>query len=684
MTDDQPIPFAGSPLTLSLAAQTLLVIAVVFGLFAVVFHQGFHMVLDGQWLLGGQLLANGGSLPRDLVTHDGLGRYWLLKAWPEASASGLAMLKALLAAVTAGAGFLFARRMGAGAFAWIVPVGVVALGGSEPGWCIAAVLVALLSGGGNSRIALVAAGALAGWMLWFGVFFAGLGLALMAAAWRSGDARGRGMSLGAWLVLVLWLVVPVIRQGDLATVWAEHVQHVAMRWWQTDPGPHHAWWNTLTNTERLGRPFANVFSGESLSAAWPAHGTGLIGATWLRLALALSVGPTAWFALRSRTGGTLAAIMATGTLVASLTYPGNAQALAHNFVGVLLAAPLLLTRWSKARPLLVPLCTVMLMTGAFLPSLAENLWLVLNQNRSGLVEWDQPRAKVRMSEAWVDNLESVFARFTNSDGEVPPMLIWPRGSGLHALLGVPLVTRQATLLAGDNAGAAFDELQSNPPITVLLGLNRSFTGRSIARDSPDLWDFFRINYAVRGNVEAAGSGFRVLTYQSGGADALAQLTLPQRLPDLELSVANEAGPRLRPGLTVGQSVQTGRRDLAGVAVRWSLQAPAPGQAEEMVLPIRVRIWQKREEKYDALLEFFDVSIAVPRDQHRSYLRFGPVLDSAGKDLAITFELREETEREVALYWHRHDHGGVERDFYPEGDALLNLRPTAADLYFFVF
>ena len=103
--------------------------------------QGFNLLDDGLWLLGGRLVTEGGILYRDLFSIYGPARYLVLAPFliiVGKSALALAVLKACLDGSAGLLGWLWLRRSGAGRWSWIIPVGVLALGPVYPRYLAAA------------------------------------------------------------------------------------------------------------------------------------------------------------------------------------------------------------------------------------------------------------------------------------------------------------------------------------------------------------------------------------------------------------------------------------------------------------------------------------------------------------------------------------------------------------------
>ena len=88
----------------------------------VVDRQGFNLLDDGLWALGGKVLSEGGALYRDLFSIYGPARYVLLLPFmlvAGKSALALALGKAVIDGVAGLLGFRLARRLGARGWAWL-------------------------------------------------------------------------------------------------------------------------------------------------------------------------------------------------------------------------------------------------------------------------------------------------------------------------------------------------------------------------------------------------------------------------------------------------------------------------------------------------------------------------------------------------------------------------------------
>ncbi len=672
----------------------------------VVFRQGIQLRDDGLWLLGAQLLGQGGVLYRDLFVADGPARYVMLGPFLAAaggSALGLVWLKSVCSAAAAAAGFWAAQRTGAGARAWLVPLGVVALGPPPP-WIVTLGVLAVLFGHALDcardrwlppRSALLW-GCAFGTLGWFG---AGAGVAgafvllASAAIARAGILRSRALAarlaVGLLAVVALPLALAAL-SGALDTALWDTVVHPLRQWQQQMAhGGLLAWLRTLRSGAWLDLPFAELATGERLGAAWPAHAA-LRSLALRLLLLAIWVVPPLALSLRRRgaqagieAGLCAFALAGWGVLVPA----GGLNHLRAGWLGSLWVLPAVLAP-SRLPPRAQPVgraAAWVLALGALGPLAAEPLWLGLHARRATLQTWERPRAGVQLSPARAEGLDGVLADIVartggNNGTPAAPVLIWPAQPGLQFLLDAPLATAQATVGPGEvrDPASVIASLDASAPPVALLSPVLSHSRDQLRADAPQLWSYLRRNYSLVGNVVDRPDEFRVLARVPGGLKEMLALPLPARLPDLEQAVGNDASPALVKDATVGQSFPVGDLDLAGIAVRWRTRRP------DVHARVRVAVWLQRGGKFDTLLDFFDVDVTIARDLDRSFLRFGPITGTANGTVAVTFELRDTTPQEIRLLWHRHDATQHVADFLPDGSALVNMQPVAADLYFFSY
>jgi hypothetical protein len=154
-----------------------------------VHRQGFNLLDDGLWLLGTGILAEGGALYGDVFSIYGPARYFLLIPFfliLGKSALALAVFKAVLDGTAAQFGFWYVRRLGAGRWSWVVPLGVIALAPVHPRYVAAAFFAALVGWGlmrpvGRRRAAILGLGW--GGLCLFGLDMAGYGAVILLGGW---------------------------------------------------------------------------------------------------------------------------------------------------------------------------------------------------------------------------------------------------------------------------------------------------------------------------------------------------------------------------------------------------------------------------------------------------------------------------------------------------------------------
>lgn len=663
---------------------------------AVVYRQGFHLLHDGSWLLGTQVLAEGGTLYRDLTTPYGPARYLLLLpfAWLTGkSAYSLVLLRTAVTGIAAALGHAHARREGRPVLAWLVPVGVMALGPLEPQTVLAAALAWLteraLASPSSRRRAVVAVAW--GLLTTFGLrgFASGACIVVLAVILGPRPLRQVRTMLPTAAGPAVALAALLVASGITGSLGPGI--HDAVLWPLSDlsdrfrGGSPSAWLAAFQVPERADVPFAGIHTGEELAPAWRGHAAHRAASMRVLLLLPWATSLLALVLRRQAPAGNgETARRGPGALALALTACAGLL-LRPDRAGFELAW--LASLWLMPRLVSLPstaavrwLASVIVLAAGFGPLLAEELWLARHAGRPGLERWSRPRAGIDLAHERIANLESTFAAVANRL-EGRPALIWPTQPGLHALMEVPPATRQVVLLPHSvyDAAGVVTELETTRPAVAFLGMDTSYARRLLRDTAPPLWSYLRHHYAVMGNVVDRPDEFRVLRRALGGYAEILQLPLPERLPQVELGVANDLGPAMREGITVGQTILVQDTDLSGIAVRWKTSG------RTLTFPVRVRIWQRRSQGYTALLEFLDVEVTIPRSLDRSYIRFPqPLADTAGKDLAVTLELREDTADEVRLLWHRHDAGEADVDLYPGGTAVLNLEPVEADLYFIAY
>ncbi len=685
-----------------------------------VYRQGFNLLDDGLWVLGARILAEGGLLYRDLFSIYGPARYLLLLpiSWLVGpSALSLAILKALTTGAAAAIGFALSRRLGAGRWGWLVPIGVAALGPFDPRFVAIVALAFLLAyradrlvhsdaaAGPGTRSALLRGcglGAVWGAVALFGVdglayatvVVAGtlLGPSVIAAVTRRvataplpPPAETAGIVVGGITILGgAWLVLLVTGAADAA-------------WWDTVVYPLTgfraamgiSWWETFRTAPEFGQPFAfaSLDTAEILPAAWPGHAAGVThGIRTLILGLVLipllgirrclrGAGP-AWMAAT--------AVALCGWL--TMSSRGDVTHLKQAWLGSLVLLPALLGTWhpslrhARAAGAAVALVGCALGWGVFL---AEGVWLASHSGRPGLVRWAPPGAGVLVS---ADRQEVIahLASLVDSLSASPraPVLIWPAQPGLHVIMGRPPATPQVTLLAGEvrNPAAVIAGLNACPPAVAVIGKARGLVaGRFSIRDlSPSLWDWLRDRYTVVMPLRRGFDEYYILAQAPGGRSAIQLRPLAERLPDVEQRILDDSLPLQGPGHRLGQTVRIGPAGLTGLQIRCAIER---GPVE---LRLRLRIQGRGAGGFSRPLGESTQTVVVSENLEKVSWSFGPVAGTAGQEILWTLEILADPQQAVALGCHAYDPADLRGDTYPEGTAMVDDRPVAADLYFITY
>jgi len=666
------------------AAAALAVFALSLGLR----RQGLDLLEEGQWLLCAWVLEQGGHLYREIFTRQGpldAHLLWLVFAMAGTRVASLALLEAAFDGLAAGALLVGARRLGAGRWAGLAPVGVLALGPFPPRFTLALWAAVLLAGAAR-RGAIVLAGLLAALAALGGMD--ALGLVLLLAIFAPPTRRPRLFRTAATLPLLATLAAG-LGSGTLPAAldqvgggWAARLGD------QIERVPPTRLLHTFVTAENAPSPFTLLKTGEELPPILPAAASLRTWSWRLRLFLLAGIGGWAW-RRRARWGPSARPLLIVALAPwVGIILRGDARFVDTAWLGALVFLPLLLGRGSfptgrrepkKEAPgpggrLAWAGLAVVLLWG---PSLAENGWLLTHPHRPGLRWWKGPTAGVALSTGTLNalhRLHKALPEAVTTRGE--PLLAWPASPGLNFLLQAPPALPQTLLLPERirHPNALARQLEQAAPEVVLLGLSWDFPGRRIGQLAPGCWDHLREHYRVRGNLVQAPVKLRILE-RLGPREKLDELPLPARLPDVEQTVANGESPALRHDFEIGQTLLVGDRDLEGFAVRWRTKA------KDVTVPLRLRIWMQQGDRWSNLAARYDVDTKIPGDLHRSYFRFPPVKDSAHRRVAITFEAREDLPYDLRLLWHRHGLSDVPVDFYPEGTALLEMEPVDADLYF---
>lgn len=653
------------------------------------YTQGFSLLDDGLWLLGGKLLAEGRRLFVDFPSIYGPTRYLLLAPFFlifGKSALALAVLKAVVTAASSGLGFFAARRLGAGRLAWLVPLGIVGLGPVDPRYAATgafALLVGLPVTARPARQALVVG---LGWALLasFGLDAALFGGVILAGAFLLAPESRR--LLRSWRSLAGGMLGPLTALALVAAATGTLAEAVRQAVIFPVTGFHGelgvSWTRILSGASADLRPFAGIFTGEDLPPIGPLH------APWIRLALRalcaaiwpLVLVAALWTHRRSPTplAAALTAFAATGLL--TLLGRGDVSHLKSSWLGALWLLPVLLSRL-PARPAArgaVALCAGALL---LLPLAAETSWLALHPRRPQLASWTRPTARIRMAKSWIDDIEATFAGLPDARGK--PMVIWPTYPGLYALMDVPLETSYVSLLRpGEirDPDAEIARLEARRVEFVLIGYfgnGYASTGLIMQQLEPRIWGYLRQNFRVLGLTRSDRIRFRVLQRQPGGSAAIRRLPLLDQLSDQEFPFANASTPPLRPGTPVGQSFPVGGMGLKGICVSFAGQPP-------LDVPLQMAVWMDEGRRGFRRLCSAPSTLSLRETPQITCFDLPELPGTAGRRVLVTFEVLDGTTPPVSLRWFRHATGTGDFDMCPEGNAFLGQSPVDADLFFYSY
>jgi len=667
---------------------------------AVVHGQGFNLLDDGLWVLGARIIAEGGVLYRDLFAIYGPAKFLLLVPFFPVfgvSALSLAMLKACCDGLAATLIFRGARRLGAGHWAWLVPVAAVALGPFYPRY-VALVGLALVMGmvvrqGARGR--WFWAGALWGGVALFGIDAAAYGFVVVAGSlaaalpgrvwtWH-GPSLGR-LFAGLTAVLVPAVLLHVVR-GAGGDAWWDTVVYpltrfqgaMGMKWWET---------------------FLFLMTGETLPGIWAGHGT-MVTVTIRALFVGFGLVPPlalwlAWRSGRLAAWGPWIALAVTGWL--TMGGRGGATHLKIAWLRILvlvvvLVAEIAAGRLRRSSRLTLLAVALVFLTVCWGTLFQEKVWLVTHADRAGLTYWERPGARMSMDATLVEVVEEVAAGLAPLSAPDDPLLSWPLAPGLHVILDRPLATSQATLLADEvrDPARVVAELEiSRPPVAVLGSARGIVTGvLTLNQLAPEPWAWLRDHYAIAGAVRRGGHEFMTCAYEPQGREALLRLPLSQRLPDVELRALNDLLPLPGPGVLVGQTFTVGRRDLAGLVLRFLAEGDRAVEA-----PVRLRMWVHAGKgdgpaptdvrRYDIPLGEIVRTVRIEDNLVLAEFPFAPLAGTAGRDVLLTVEILERPDLTVGVGCNRHGDGEQVTDFHPAGTAFVDGQPVAADLYLLTY
>ncbi len=659
-----------------------------------VHRQGFNLLDDGLWLLGTRILLEGGTLYGDVFSIYGPARYLLLAPFflvLGKSALSLAIFKAVLDGTASLFGFWYTRRLGAGRWAWLVPLGVVALGPVYPRYLAAAVFAAfageVLTHPMNRRRRWLLGMAWGGLCL-FGLDMAGYGSVILVGGWlasRLSTSRTSPLpalpigDLAAGLGAVLAVTVLVsLALGVLGPAFWDTVVYPVTRF---SDAMGVSWFESFMRDPMLRDPFAGHFTGEILAPGWPGH-------AWQRVLGFRAMFLLVWliplaFLVRLRRGdgdprlGPLLALAIAGW--ATLLARGDVAHLRLVWFGTLLLLPVLFSRW-PGRPIVRGALAVPLLLVALGPLLGEQIWLASHVHRPSLARWERASARVYLEAQRAEILEALCAELP-WDG-ASAVLVWPAHPGLQFVLGAPLATPQSTLLGGevrDTDVVLADLEKSRPPVMVLGSARGLVEGVTNLRGlEPTLWSHLRRNFARVKEYLPEGEAYLVTTRTPdagiGGPE------IESRLPGASQEMASGTSPELGPGVSVAQSFRVQDFDLGGVELLFRSPGPYP-------YPVSFVLTFQELGGSRGTRRIQQIPIQVPLEKRTKKILFSfpPLVGTKGKILLLEITADPQGTRPFNLLWNKsNEEYPLFQDFYPEGQAFLNYKPVQADLFFVTY
>lgn len=659
--------------------------ALVFLMIWPIARQGLSLLDDGVWLLGAERLLHGKTLYRDIFTIYGPAQFVILAAFFKVigtSAGTLALVKALAAAVAGGAGIVAARRLGAHRSAALVPLAVVALGVLPLKTVWAAVLTliwGLLLRHGLHRQRALAMGCAWGTLAWFGLDAALSAAVVVILSTSIMHLMNRGD------LIRLRLLAPMAASfaGVIAVpiAWALVTGSLSDFAWNTLAYPIFRFrgemsvplFETLFGNDRIGTPFATLFTGEALGAKWPAHAT--LRALSLRLlCLVVFSAPVAalliaWRRARDPLLISLAAFASASLL--PLAVRADEQHLLSAALGSLALGSVAVARFPR-RLAAIALFMALISFG---PLFAEKVWLNLNRHRDTLAQWHRGRAQIALAATRVGELERNLSKLPG--GLDTPTAFWPYQPALNFLFDIPLAHRQVTLLGGEirDTASFIDELRLDPPPRVVLVERDTLDGRTMRSLVPELWGHLRTHYRVVDRFVGTADPAWILLFLPRGWEEVAALPLNERLPDKQQNTGNGWSCDLSRGTRIMQSFPVDDVDLSGFQVQWLSKSAGFTAQVELV------VWAVDDERPLQPLHGFRVAVDFDQGENASLISFDPVAGTRGRKVAVELRIPGGTPAPVHLLWH--SHGGGD-DLFREGQAFVDGVPIEADLHFASF
>jgi len=655
-----------------------------------VHRQGFNLLDDGLWLLGTGILAEGGTLYGDVFSIYGPARYFLLVPFfliLGKSALTLAIFKAVLDGTAAQFGYWYLRRLGAGRWSWVVPLGVVALAPVHPRY-VAAAFFAALSGWALRRpVARRRAAILGlGWggLCLFGLDMAGYGVVILLGGWLfsrwivSGSQRPSALpvtGVAAGLVSVLGSAALVcLALGVLDEAFWDTVVYPLTRF-KDVMGV--SWTESFLRDPLLRDPFSGHFTGEILGGAWPGH-------AWQRVLGFRAMFILVWliplaflFAMR-RSGdvrwGPLLALTLSGWV--TLMARGDIVHLRLVWFGTLLAVPLLVSRLPGGRILRGTLGGLFILI-ILAPFAGEQVWMATHLDRPSLARWERATARVHLEPKTVETLETMCSALP-WDGN-SPLQVWPAAPGLQFVLGAPLATSQATLLGGEvrrPASVITDLEESRPPVVILGSARGIISGvTNLQGLAPTLWTYLRRHYEWAVEYTNPGETFLVATRVPESERRPPRVEA--RLPGAAQEMASSTSPALGSGVSVAQSFRVLDYDLGGMELLFRSPGPYPYPISFILTFHELGVATGTR-----LLQQIPVNLSLETRTKKIKFSFEPLVGTKGRLLLMEISGNPDGTQPFSLLWNKStEEFPLFVDYYPEGQVFFNYEPVQADLFF---
>lgn len=656
-------------------------------------YQGFNLLDDGLWLLCTRTIAEGGLLYRDVFSIYGPAKFYALLPFFLVlgnSVHSLVVFKAVVAGTSSVLGFLVSRRYGAKHLAWLVPLGVIALGPIPPRYVCAVAFAVfhaeILSRGGRrftgGMLLGLAWGGLALFgldMLFYGAIVLVAGTAFFHTIGPSNSIlsarRIVGVLVGFGGVAALSLLVAVATGILDIVVWDTVVYPLAY-------SPHHLGLNLLDGIFRpqgVGTVFSQVFTGESLGPAWPGHVWQRATAIRAMMALVIAA-PVLGFTVRRRIVdprlGSLFALALAGWII--VLWRNDVAHLVAAFYGTLLLLTCLLgvIRLAQVPTILIG---VLFLTATMAPFAGERMWLMIHWDRTSLAQWDRPTAKIAIAQSRHDTIERLLESLGANDRD--PTIAWPAQPGLVFLSGKSLATSQVTLLAGSvrDELSVIDALRESDPDQLVLGRIAGLAPgvRSMQSLVPSIWAYLRSHFFIEHKLVDGVEGFQVVrSVKKTGLD-MKDLPLGRQLPGTSQIVRNSQTPALMPDTVIGQVFRVGGLDLRGFGLMVATTGALPIEVD-----IEVEVKELLADGQTHSLGRFGSRTPLTQRTQRIPLAFPAIPHTAGKRIVLSLSVASDSKHEIRLLWHHPQADeGDPIDYYPDGHVVLNGRPIDADLFF---